>query len=58
MTKPKVDVTQSVGESLRARKAYASPQLVRYGNVAEITRNVGQTGQMDGGGAMMNRSQV
>ena len=58
MTKPKVEITQSVGESARARKAYASPQLVLYGNVAEITRNVGQTGQMDGGVGMMNRSRV
>ena len=54
MTKPKVDVTGSPGESPRARRAYASPQLVMYGNIAEITRNVGKTGADDGMG--MNKT--
>ena len=56
MTKPKVDVTRSVGESLRARKTYASPQLVMYGNIAQITRSVGKTGADDGAMGMNNKS--
>ena len=56
MTKPKVDVTRSVGESLRARKTYASPQLVMYGNISQITRAVGKNGTADGGGGMNNKS--
>jgi len=48
MTKPRVDATRNVGESLQARKAYASPQLVIYGNISQITRNVGMKGNDDG----------
>ncbi len=31
------------------RKPYRSPQLLIYGNLAELTRNKGNVGLMDGG---------
>jgi hypothetical protein len=49
MTKPKGDATRDVGESPWGRKPYASPQLVMYGNISQVTRSVGMTGQGDGG---------
>ena len=33
-----------------ARKPYHKPELVTYGNLREITRNVGPKGVDDGGG--------
>ena len=56
MTKPRVDATRNVGESLQARKTYASPQLVMYGNIAQITRSVGKTGADDGAMGKNNKS--
>jgi hypothetical protein len=32
------------------RKPYHKPELVVYGNIREITRNVGPKGNLDGGG--------
>jgi len=49
MTKRDDDVTPRVGADLRSRKTYASPQLVIYGNISQITKAVGKTGNTDGG---------
>lgn len=40
------------------RKTYASPRLVIYGNITEITRSVGTSGKGDGkaGSAGMDKS--
>ena len=32
------------------RKPYHKPELVVYGNIREVTRNVGPKGNLDGGG--------
>ena len=32
------------------KKAYHKPEVVVYGNILEITRNVGSQGNLDGGG--------
>ena len=32
------------------RKRYTTPQLFQYGNVREITKNLGPKGDLDGGG--------
>ena len=34
-----------------ARALYASPKLVTYGSLAALTRAVGNTSNLDGGGA-------
>ena len=31
------------------RKEYRTPKLMAYGNLADLTRNVAQTGALDGG---------
>ena len=49
MTKPKFDATRNRESNPRARKTYARPQLLRYGNISEITRNVGNMGSADNG---------
>ena len=49
MTKRDVDVTPTMGEGAQSGKPYASPQLVRYGNISEVTRTVGNKGGADGG---------
>jgi hypothetical protein len=38
------------GEQLEQRKAYHTPEMVVYGNIREITRNLGPKGAVDGGG--------
>ena len=50
MQKSIVDTSSDEGETAPARKAYASPELVMYGDISNITRAVGKTGNMDGGG--------
>jgi len=32
------------------RKPYYKPEVIVYGNIREITRNVGSKGALDGGG--------
>jgi len=49
MTKPNVEATRNESDGPRARKAYASPRLVMYGNISQITRSVGMMGADDGG---------
>jgi len=35
---------------------YHSPQLIEYGNIRDLTQNVGNAGSLDGGAGMMQRS--
>jgi len=35
---------------LESRKPYHKPEVIVYGNIREITRNVGSKGNLDGGG--------
>ena len=32
------------------KKPYRKPQVIDYGNIREITRNIGSKGNLDGGG--------
>lgn len=32
------------------RKPYHTPEVIVYGNILEITRNIGSKGNLDGGG--------
>ena len=32
------------------RKPYHKPEVIVYGNIREITRNIGSKGNLDGGG--------
>jgi hypothetical protein len=32
------------------KKPYHTPQVIVYGNIREVTRNVGSKGNLDGGG--------
>ena len=34
----------------RTRKPYHKPEVIVYGNIRELTRNVGSKGNLDGGG--------
>jgi hypothetical protein len=42
--------TQSPEEQAETRKPYHKPELLVYGNIRDITRNVGPKGAEDGGG--------
>jgi hypothetical protein len=42
--------TQSPEEQAETRKPYHKPELLIYGNIRDITRNVGPKGAEDGGG--------
>jgi len=33
-----------------SRKPYHKPEVIVYGNIRELTRNVGSKGNLDGGG--------
>lgn len=49
---------KATAESLvPALGAYATPKLVVYGSLAEITQKVGRTSNRDGGSWPKNRSQ-
>lgn len=37
-------------EQLEVKKPYRKPELIVYGNIREITRNVGPKNNLDGGG--------
>lgn len=45
--KPEADVQ---GNEQETRKAYHKPEVIVYGNIREITRNVGPKNNLDGGG--------
>ena len=38
------------GKGLETKKPYHKPEIIAYGNIREITRNVGSKGALDGGG--------
>ena len=38
------------GNDQESRKSYHKPEIIVYGNIREITRNVGSKGNLDGGG--------
>jgi hypothetical protein len=45
----KPEITHT-GQHLHEKKQYRSPQLVIYGSIREITRNLGEKGALDAGG--------
>lgn len=42
--------TTEQGQEHETKKPYHKPEVVVYGNIREITRNVGPKGDLDGGG--------
>lgn len=42
--------TVAEAKQQQAGKTYREPQLIAYGDVREITENVGPKGSLDGGG--------
>lgn len=42
--------TESPEEQAETKKPYHKPELLVYGNIREITRNLGPKGNLDGGG--------
>lgn len=40
----------STSEKESNKRPYQSPQIFSYGNIREVTRNVGSKGALDGGG--------
>lgn len=42
--------TESPEEKAETKKPYHKPELLVYGNIREITRNVGSKGNLDNGG--------
>ena len=42
--------TSEQGNDQETRKPYHKPEVIVYGNIREITRNVGPKGAEDGGG--------
>ena len=41
----------------KTKKPFHRPKLITYGNIREITQNVGNAGNLDGGTGMKQRSQ-
>lgn len=42
--------TAGQGDEQEIRKPYDKPEVIVYGNIREVTRNVGPKGNLDGGG--------
>jgi len=42
--------TDGQGKEQQTKKPYTKPEVIVYGNIREITRNVGSKGNLDGGG--------
>jgi len=42
--------TNAQVQEQQTKKPYHKPEVVVYGNIREITRNVGSKGALDGGG--------
>lgn len=42
--------TDGQGNEQETRKPYHKPEVIVYGNIREITRNVGPKNALDGGG--------
>ena len=47
---------QPLPENSQSKKAYKQPELQFYGNLREITQNVGDKGTADGGTTPSNRT--
>jgi hypothetical protein len=47
--KPKLDLERP-DKREEIKKSYIKPQLFLYGNIREITKNLGPRGNLDGGG--------
>ena len=45
--KPAID---GQGNKEEVKKPYHKPEVIVYGNIREITRNIGPKGDLDGGG--------
>lgn len=45
----RITSTESPQEQAETKKPYHKPELLVYGNIREITRNVGPKGNSDGG---------
>ena len=43
-------IADGQGNEKQTRKPYHKPEVIVYGNIREITRNIGPKGNMDGGG--------
>jgi hypothetical protein len=41
---------EAAGEELETKKPYHKPEVLVYGHIREITRNLGPKGVTDGGG--------
>ena len=41
---------EAAGEVPQLKKQYHKPEVIVYGNIREITRNIGSKGALDGGG--------
>ena len=42
--------TDAQGTEQQSKKPYHKPEVIVYGNIREITRNIGSKGNLDGGG--------
>jgi hypothetical protein len=47
---------QPLPDSRQSKKVYKQPDLQVYGNLKEITQNVGDKGTLDGGSGAANRT--
>ena len=41
---------ETAGNEVETKKPYHQPEVIVYGNIREITRNLGPKGNLDGGG--------
>ena len=53
----KQNPSQKQSNTEKTKKPYHQPKLITYGNIREITKNVGNAGMLDGGTGMKQRSQ-
>jgi len=42
--------TNELAKEQELKKPYHRPEVIVYGNIREITRNIGSKGNLDGGG--------
>ncbi len=42
--------TEVQGTERQTKKPYHKPEVIVYGNIREITKNIGSKGNLDGGG--------
>jgi hypothetical protein len=42
--------TAAQSEEHETKKPYHTPEVIVYGNIRDITRNIGSKGNLDGGG--------